>query len=125
MPRLNSVDDLNRFQEQVKRELQIKTAQQTIITIGMGTCGQAAGAGDTLRAIENELSKRQVQARIKTVGCIGMCVKEPLVDIQLPGQPRVTYTNVTPARVKRLLDEHILQGQVVQEWALGIVPPEW
>lgn len=125
MPRLNSVDDLYRLQEQVKEELCTKTAQQTIITIGMGTCGQAAGAGDTLRALEIELSKRQIHANIKTVGCIGMCVNEPLVDIQLPGMPRVTYINVTPARVRRLLDEHVLQGQVVQEWALGIVPPGW
>lgn len=125
MPRLNSIDELLRLQERVKIDLQTKSAEHTIITIGMGTCGQAAGAGDTLRSIESELDKRQIKATIKTVGCIGMCVNEPLVDIQLPGQPRVTYTNVTPARVKRLLDEHLLQGQVVHEWALGFVPSEW
>jgi NADP-reducing hydrogenase subunit HndB len=125
MPRLNSVDDLLRLQERVKIDLQTKSADLTIITIGMGTCGQAAGAGDTLRAIENELDKRQIQAIIKTVGCIGMCVNEPLVDIQLPGQPRITYINVTPARAKRLVDEHLLLGQVVYEWALGFVPSEW
>lgn len=125
MSRLNSVDDLYRLQDKVKEDLRIKAAQHTVITIGMGTCGQAAGAGDTLRALENELNKRQLQVTIKTVGCIGMCVHEPLVDIKLPGMPRVTYINVTPARVKRLLDEHVLQGKVVQEWALGIVPPEW
>lgn len=125
MPRINTVEDLSRLQVQVKKELQDKAAQNIIITVGMGTCGQAAGAGDTLRAIQNELSKRELQAIIKTVGCIGMCVKEPLVDIQLPGEQRVTYTNVTPARVKRLIDEHILQGHAVGEWALGTVPAEW
>jgi NADP-reducing hydrogenase subunit HndB len=125
MPRLNTVEDLSRLQARVKKELHDRAAQNIIITVGMGTCGQAAGAGDTLRAIQNELSKRDLQAIIKTVGCIGMCVKEPLVDIQLPGEPRVTYTNVTPARVKRLIDEHILQGHTVEEWALGTVPAEW
>lgn len=125
MRRLNNIDELASLQKRVKEELQAKSAEQTIITIGMGTCGQAAGAGDTLRAIENELRKREIQATIKTVGCIGMCVKEPLVDIQLAGQPRITYINVTPARVKRLFDEHLQQGQVVEEWALGILPPEW
>ena len=125
MPRINTVEDLSRLQAQVKKELQDKAAQNIIITVGMGTCGQAAGAGDTLRAIQNELSKHDLQAIIKAVGCIGMCVKEPLVDIQLPGEQRVTYINVTPARVKRLIDEHILQGRAVEEWALGTVPAEW
>lgn len=125
MPRINTVEDLSRLQAQVKKELQDKAAQNIIITVGMGTCGQAAGAGDTLRAIQNELNKRDLQAIIKTVGCIGMCVKEPLVDIQLPGEQRVTYINVTPARVKRLIDEHISQGRAVEEWALGTVPAEW
>lgn len=125
MPKLSGIDDLIALQAALQDDLQTRAVQQTVITIGMGTCGQAAGAGDTLRAIENELIKREINAVVKTVGCIGMCVKEPLVDIQLPGRPRVTYINVTPARVKRLFDEHLLQGEVVEEWALGIVPPEW
>ena len=125
MPKLKSIDDLTTLQAELKTDLQTRAAQETVISIGMGTCGQAAGAGDTLRAIENELNKREIQATVKTVGCIGMCVNEPLVDIQLPGQPRVTYINVTPARVRRLFDEHLVQGDVVEEWALGIVPPEW
>ena len=125
MPKIKSIEDLTRLQESAKKDLDAKAAEETTITIGMGTCGQAAGAGSTLRAIENELNKRDIQAAIKTVGCIGMCVNEPLVDIQLPGKPRITYINVTPGRVKRIFDEHLLLGQVVEEWALGIVPPEW
>lgn len=125
MPIIKSIEDLTLLREKAKKDFDAKAEEETIISIGMGTCGQAAGAGNTLRAIENELNKREIQATIKTVGCIGMCVKEPLVDIKLPGKPRITYINVTPARVKRLFDEHILQGQVVEEWALGIVPPDW
>jgi len=59
------------------------------------------------------------------VGCIGMCVMEPLVDIQLAGQPRVTYVNVRPPQVSRIIDEHVLQGQVIHEWAIGFVPVDW
>ncbi len=125
MPKLNNIDDLTALQAVLQKDLQTRAAEQTVITIGMGTCGQAAGAGNTLRTIENELKKREIKATVKIVGCIGMCVKEPLVDIQLAGQPRVTYVNVTPARIRRLFDEHLLQGLVVEEWALGIVPPEW
>ena len=125
MPRLNSPAELSELREEIKRDLQIKQTVETIITVGMGTCGLAAGAGDTYRAIQKELDARDLQARLRSVGCIGMCVKEPLVDIQLLGGPRVTYANVSPGRVSRLIEEHLVNGQVVQEWAIGYVPTEW
>jgi (2Fe-2S) ferredoxin len=50
---------------------------------------------------------------------------ESLVDIQLANQPRVTYVNVKPSQVGRIIDEHVLQGQVIHEWAIGFVPVDW
>lgn len=125
MPRLNSIEDLNHLREIVQKTLADNQGKTVVITVGMGTCGQAAGAGETFHAIKNELSKRNINAELRSVGCIGMCVKEPLVDIQLPGEPRVTYANVTPAQVPRIMEEHVLQGEVINEWAIGILPGEW
>jgi (2Fe-2S) ferredoxin len=48
-----------------------------------------------------------------------MCSKEPLVDIQQGNEPRVTYGNVTPAMVPRLIEEHLVRGNVVSEWVVG------
>ena len=125
MPRLNNTQELVAFRESLLAAREAAVARETIISIGMGTCGLAAGAGEIYQAIQNELTKHNLQTQIKSVGCIGMCVNEPLVDIQLPGQPRVTYVNVTPARVPRIIAEHILQGQVIQEWVLGKIPLDW
>lgn len=125
MAALKNVDDLTKLRESLKKELQTANAEKPIITIGMGTCGLAAGAGETYKAIQKELENRNLQATIRSVGCIGMCVREPLVDVQLAGQPRVTYANVRPAHVARIIEEHIIKGNVVQEWAIGFVPPEW
>jgi NADP-reducing hydrogenase subunit HndB len=125
MPRLDNAQELTALRESLQAAQQIAAARETMISIGMGTCGQAAGAGDTYQAIQDELSRHSIQARVRAVGCIGMCVNEPLVDIQLPGQPRVTYINVTPSRVPRIIAEHVLQGQVVQEWVLAKVPLDW
>jgi NADP-reducing hydrogenase subunit HndB len=125
MPRLNNAEELRVLREGLKKALSARLVDESIITVGMGTCGLAAGAGDTFKAIQNELEKRGAKATLRSVGCIGMCVKEPLVDIQLPGQPRVTYANVTPGQVPRLIDEHLINGQVIQDWALGILPSEW
>ena len=125
MPKLMSAQDLAVLRESLQNSIQERKAKEISITVGMGTCGQAAGAGETYQALERELAARGIAANLCSVGCIGMCVKEPLVDIQLPGAPRVTYANVRPAQVARLIEEHVLKGQVVSEWVLGYIPPEW
>lgn len=125
MTRLKNAQDLTHLRETLQKDLEVKRAAETIIYIGMGTCGLAAGAGDIYQAILRELEKRNLDIMIQSVGCIGICVKEPLVDVQLAGQPRVTYANVKPANVPRIIEEHIVKGQVIQEWAVGFVPSEW
>lgn len=125
MPRLSNVDELNRLKQSLQTDLQRMKAEKTIITIGMGTCGLAAGAGETCQALLRELEKRDLSVVVRSVGCIGICVMEPLLDVQLPGQPRVTYANVRPANIPRILDEHVLNGQVVREWVIAAVPEEW
>ena len=124
MPKLKSLDDLKRLREKAQRELTIRQQTTTKITVGMGTCGIAAGARETMQAILEELQERDIDAHVATVGCIGMCSKEPLVDIEQAGQPRVTYANVHPNMVPRLIKEHLVNGEVVDEWAFGRVPLE-
>jgi NADP-reducing hydrogenase subunit HndB len=124
MPRLKTIEDLQRIREQAKRDLRIRTETGTRIIVGMGTCGIAAGARETMHAILEELKTREMDAHVTTVGCIGMCSKEPLVDIEQAGRSRITYCNIHPDMVPRLIEEHLVRGNVVQEWAMGRVPGE-
>jgi NADP-reducing hydrogenase subunit HndB len=119
MPKIKSLEELKRIREEAQKDLRVRTETGTRIIIGMGTCGIAAGARDVMHAILKELERRDIEAHVETVGCIGMCAKEPLVDIEQAGKPRVTYANVTPDMVPRLIEEHLVHGRVVQEWALG------
>ncbi|MBC7259818.1 MAG: (2Fe-2S) ferredoxin domain-containing protein [Chloroflexi bacterium] len=119
MPKIKSLEELKRIREEAQKDLRVRTETGTRIIIGMGTCGIAAGARDVMHAILKELERRDIEAHVETVGCIGMCAKEPLVDIEQAGKPRVTYANVTPDMVPRLIEEHLVHGHVVQEWALG------
>jgi NADP-reducing hydrogenase subunit HndB len=121
MPKLKSIEELQRIREQAQKDLKVRTETGTKIIVGMGTCGIAAGARETMHAILEELSKHDIDAHVTTVGCIGMCSKEPLVDIEQAGKPRITYCNVHPDMVPRIIDEHLLKGLVVQEWAMGRV----
>jgi len=92
-----------------------------LIFVGAGTCGRAAGAMEVLKAFEEELRARSIQAQIIQVGCVGLCEIEPLVDIKNPGRARVCYANVTPALVPRLVEEHIVGGRVCTDLAIGTV----
>ncbi|HNS49959.1 MAG TPA: (2Fe-2S) ferredoxin domain-containing protein [Anaerolineae bacterium] len=121
MAKLKSIEELQRIREQAQKDLKVRTETGTKIIVGMGTCGIAAGARETMHAILEELNKQSIDANVTTVGCIGMCSKEPLVDIEQAGKPRITYCNVHPDMVPRIIDEHLLKGQVVQEWAMGRV----
>lgn len=119
MPKLKTLEDLKKVRENAERDLKVRLETGTRIIVGMGTCGIAAGARETMHAILEELKKREIEAHVSTVGCIGMCIKEPLVDIEQAGKPRITYGNVKPDMVPRLIEEHLIKGNVVEEWAIG------
>jgi NADP-reducing hydrogenase subunit HndB len=119
MPKLKSLDDLKRVRDEAQQALKTRLDTGTTIIVGMGTCGIAAGARDTMHAILAELAARNIDAHVTTVGCIGQCVKEPLVDIEQAGKPRITYANVKPDMVPRLIEEHLINNRPVEEWVIG------
>jgi NADP-reducing hydrogenase subunit HndB len=122
MPKLKSLEELKSLREKALHELTIRQQTSTRVTVGMGTCGIAAGARETMHAILEELKARGIEAQVATVGCIGMCSKEPLVDIEQASRPRVTYANIHPDMVPKLIEEHLVKGNVVEDWVFGRVP---
>ncbi len=112
---LKSREDLRRLREEAKSLVSARAAEGTKIVVGMGTCGIAAGAREVMAAILEELSKRNIQATVTQTGCIGMCEKEPLVDVKRPGEPTITYGKVKPADVPRIIVGHVLHGNIVED----------
>ena len=119
MARLKNVEELKKLRDEAQRDLRVRTQTGTRIIIGMGTCGIAAGAREVMHAVLRELEGRKIEAHVETVGCVGMCAQEPLVDIEQAGKSRVRYANITPEHVPRLIEEHLIKGQVIQDWAIG------
>jgi len=91
------------------------------ILVGAGTCGRAAGAEAVLTAIERELAQWNIEAIITQVGCIGLCYIEPLVDIIKPGHPRISYGNVTPEIIPRLIEDYLVNDNPCPDLALGTI----
>ena len=90
------------------------------VVVGMATCGIAAGARPVMLAFMDEASKRSLNhVTVSQTGCIGMCRLEPMVDVYLPGQEKVTYVHMTPEKVARVVAEHIVNGRVVEEYTIG------
>lgn len=93
------------FAENLLKYYRYIDIQKPIIYIGMGTCGLGAGAGKTLDAIKEYLATHDYDVDIQSVGCIGLCSYEPIVEIQLPGRTRVAFKNVYKEAVSDLLDD--------------------
>jgi len=119
MPQLKSLDELRQLRQQLQKDVKTRTETQATITVGMGTCGIAAGAREVMRAMLDTLAARGIDAHVTTVGCIGMCSKEPLVDVKRGDEPKITYGNVSVAMVPRIIDEHLAKGQVIEEWVVA------
>jgi len=92
---------------------------EPIIYIGAASCGRAAGALELLGGIDEFLNQNKVAAKVIQVGCIGPCYLEPLIDIKLPGQPRVSYNNVNIKTLSLILETHLLKGVPHAKLALG------
>ncbi len=90
----------------------------TLVFIGMGTCGLGAGAAKTKQAILEYCARNEIKARVIETGCIGLCSAEPVVDFKLPGRARVSFSNVTPDRVREIFDG-VRSGTVPVPWSLG------
>jgi NADH-quinone oxidoreductase subunit F len=91
-------------------------AAKTKILVGLGACGIAAGAQKTLGALEEGLAARQLEVELGIAGCMGMCYREPLVEIRRPGESPAVYMELTADRVARLLDEVVRDGGRIDEW---------
>ena len=118
MQRLGSLQELTRVRERAKASLEARKRTGLVIRVGVGTCGIAAGARETWTALEEELATRGIEAYIGSVGCIGMCAREPLVEIQQAGRARILYGNVMAEMVPRLVMEHLIKGEPVKEWVI-------
>lgn len=120
LPKITSLEDLRKIKEQARDLTSARSGGKVKIIIGMGTCGIAAGAREIMTAVLEELDKRGLKdVVVETTGCIGMCQKEPLLDVIRPGEPRITYGNVEVKDVPKIIAEHVVNGSVVEEKVVG------
>jgi NADP-reducing hydrogenase subunit HndB len=117
MTTIKSLDDLKKIREEALAKRQVKSAEGAKqVIVAMGTCGIAAGARDTMKAILGVIEKDRLEdISVTQTGCIGLCEKEPIVQVVIGDQPKVTYGKVDRVLAERIVREHVIAGNIVAE----------
>ena len=118
--KVKTLEDLKRLREEALEKRRVKSASgQVQIIVGMGTVGIAAGARETLKAILEYIENENLSDIIvRQTGNIGLDSYEPIVQVVIGDNPKVTYGRVTPDGARRIMKEHVTGGQIVKEFAL-------
>jgi NADP-reducing hydrogenase subunit HndB len=116
------IGDLERVREKVRKTSTLRQGKaRAKVTIHMGTCGIAAGARKILTALMEEIEAAKLTDIIVTTsGCAGLCSREPMATLEITGNPPVKYGDLTPEKIKEILNEHIINGNIIEKYALAM-----
>jgi len=118
---MKNLDELRKIRDEVRKNLEIRAGgHRAKIVVGMGTCGIAAGARETMRAFIEALDAASItDVAVTATGCAGFCDQEPLAEVEMQGQLVVRYGRVNAAAAKKIVREHIIGGKKVDALVLG------
>ena len=119
---MKSLAELKQLRDEISKQVDLRKDREdgVRIVVGMATCGIAAGARPVMNAFLEEVNKRGLgNVTVTQTGCIGMCRLEPIVEVMMPGEEKVTYVKMTEEKVARVVAEHIINKQPVVEFTIG------
>ena len=118
---MKSLEELAAIRNRTRNQVDVrKQDAPKKIVVGMATCGIAAGARPVLQAIVDEVSQKGLSdVVVSQTGCIGMCKLEPIVEVFLPGEEKVTYVKVHPEMVPKIVEENLINEKPVIEYTIG------
>ena len=119
---MKSLEELKALREsmQSKMNLRKEDADTIRVVVGMATCGIAAGARPVMAAFMDEIEKRGLKnITVSQTGCIGVCRLEPIVEVFVPGEEKVTYVKMKPDMVPAIVEQHLVNHNVVTDYTIG------
>lgn len=119
---MKSLQELAAIRDKMKNSVALREGEGEIrVVVGMATCGIAAGARPVLNAFVSEVTKENLNDKvtISQTGCIGICQYEPVVEVFEAGKEKVTYVKMTEDKAKRVVAEHLKNGNPVTEYTIG------
>ena len=119
---MKSLEELRAIREKMKRQMDLRGPNEDNIrvVVGMATCGIAAGARPVMAAFMDEIEKRGLKnITVSQTGCIGVCRLEPIVEVFVPGEEKVTYVKMKPDMVPAIVEQHLVNHNVVTDYTIG------
>lgn len=95
-----------------------RTIDKPKVVVGMGTCGIAAGANKIFDALKKEIESRNLDVNLTYTSCLGICYCEVNVEVHMPDGSRIIYGNIKENMVPRLVEEHLQNNKIIDEWAV-------
>ncbi len=90
------------------------SAENLQIIVGEGTCGRASGSAEILSLFQTNAP----EAKIDTVGCVGMCHAEVMVEVRGGDGSSHMYGNVDKKGVTKILKYHRGEGDMPEDLLL-------
>ena len=119
---MKSLEEFRAIRERMQGKVGMRSedASQIKIVVGMATCGIASGARPVLNVLADEVQKRGMSNVVVTqTGCLGLCQYEPVIEVYVPGQEKVTYTKMNVDKAIEMLEQHIVRGNVLGKYTLN------
>ena len=120
---MKSLEELRAIRAKMQGRVGVRAEneKQTRVVVGMATCGIASGARPVLTALSNAVQEQGLSDKINVTqtGCIGICQYEPVVEVYEPGKEKVTYVKMTPEMAVKVVNDHLVNGNVVTEYTIG------
>ncbi len=90
---------------------------KTKVIVGLGSCGIAAGANKTYEKISSLKAVDKLDFELKKTSCIGMCFREPLVEV-IDEQGSYIYGNIDESKAVEIIEKHIKHQEPVKEYVV-------
>ena len=119
---MKSLEELKAIREKMKRQMEVRDNDENTIrvVVGMATCGIAAGARPVMTAFLDEVERRGLtNVSVSQTGCIGVCRLEPVAEVFVPGEEKVTYVKLRPDMVPAIVEQHLVNHNVVTDYTIG------
>jgi len=122
--KIKSLDELRKIREQSKAVTKLRmtgeAADRTTISVGMATCGIAAGARPVMGALIDSVNENNLEhVAVVATGCLGYCYAEPLVIVTAPGKKPVHYANVDESLARKIIEQHVMGGEIISDSVLN------
>ena len=119
---MKSLEELRAIRAKMQNQVSMRAEDHTHtrVVVGMATCGIASGARPVLTALADAVQEEGLNnINVTQTGCIGLCQYEPIVEVMEPGKEKVTYVKMTPEKAVRVVNDHLVNGNVVSEYTIG------